>query len=150
MKSLPYILFQKYICIFTIGNGRPMEPTLCQLYRHTLVPYRDGHVWHNRERKCAENYNKWHSKFFKTAISILVISNRNRFRVLFDKITSVYVYFTWKNIFIFYHWKWPAQGNSTVPIVSAHCRSLWVYVYTGRQWRNLVSYLCPPFSAAIL
>ena len=25
-----------------------------------------------------------------------------------------------KNIFIFYHWKWPAQGTGTVPILSAH------------------------------
>jgi len=41
--------------------------------------------------KCAENYNKWHSKFiFLTAISILPISNHNSFRVLFDKIASIY------------------------------------------------------------
>jgi len=37
--------------------------------------------------------------FFKPAISILVISNRNSFRVLFDRIPSVY--FICKNIFIF-------------------------------------------------
>ena len=60
--------------------------------------------------------------FFKIAISILLISNHNSFRVLFDKIASVY--FIWKYIFIFQHWKWPAQGTSTVPIVSAHFRSL--------------------------
>ena len=47
------------------------------------------------ERKCAENYNKWHCKFiFQTAIGILLISNHNSFRVLFDKIASVY--FLWK------------------------------------------------------
>ena len=46
-------------------------------------------------RKCAENYNKGHNKFiFKSAISSLVISNRNCFRVPFDKIDSVY--FIWK------------------------------------------------------
>jgi len=45
------------------------------------------------ERKCAENYSDKHSKFnlfFKTAICILVISNHNSFRVLSDKIASVY------------------------------------------------------------
>jgi len=78
-----------------------------------------------RERKCAENYNKWHNKLiFKTAISILLISNHNSFLVLFDKTASVY--FIWKNIFIFQHWKWPAQGTSTVPIVSAHFRALFL------------------------
>jgi len=34
-----YILFEKYIRIFSTGNGQPREPALCQLYRHTLVPY---------------------------------------------------------------------------------------------------------------
>jgi len=54
----------------------------------------------HKERQCAENYNKQHSKFlFKTAISILVISNDNSFHVLFDKITSVY--FVQKDIFKF-------------------------------------------------
>jgi len=28
------------------------------------------------------------------------------------------------SVFIFQHWKWPAQGTSTVPTVSAHLRSL--------------------------
>ena len=37
--------------------------------------------------------------FVRTAISILVVSNRNSFRVLFDKITSVH--FIRKNVFIF-------------------------------------------------
>ena len=47
----------------------------------------------HRERKCAE-------KFKKTAISILVISNHNSFRMLFDKISSesfiwkMYLYFS--------------------------------------------------------
>ena len=44
------------------------------------------------ERKCAEKYNKWRNKIF--SMSILVISNHNAFRVLFDKIASVY--FIWK------------------------------------------------------
>jgi len=42
--------------------------------------------------------------------------------VLFDKIASVY--FVEKNVLIFLHWKWPAEGTGTVPIVSAHFRSL--------------------------
>ena len=33
------------------------------------------------------------NSFFKTAISILVISNHDSFRVLFDKIASVYILF---------------------------------------------------------
>ena len=36
---LPYILFKKYIHIIIIGNGQSREPALCQLYRHTFVPY---------------------------------------------------------------------------------------------------------------
>jgi len=49
----------------------------------------------NRERKCAENYNTWHSNFFlKLQSAFLVISNHNSFRVLFGKIASVY--FIWK------------------------------------------------------
>ena len=47
------------------------------------------------------------------AISILVISNHNSFRVVYLK-----------NIFIFEHWTWPAQGTGTVPTVLAHLRSL--------------------------
>jgi len=34
-----YILFEKYICFFTVGNGQSRELALCQLYRHTFVPY---------------------------------------------------------------------------------------------------------------
>ena len=63
------------------------------------------------------NYN-----FCKTAISILAILNHNNFRVLFDKIASVY--FCLENIVSYQHWKWPAEKTSTVPIVSAHFRSL--------------------------
>ena len=46
-------------------------------------------------------------------MSILPISNQNSFRVLFDK----YIYL--KTAFIFYTWKWPAEGTSTVPVVTA-------------------------------
>jgi len=35
IKLLPYILSEK----FGTGNGQPREPALCQLYRHTCVPY---------------------------------------------------------------------------------------------------------------
>jgi len=66
--------------------------------------------------------------FFKTAISILVISNHNSFPVLFAKPASEYILFE-KNISIFLQWKWPAQGCSTVPVVSAHFRSLFAYVH---------------------
>jgi len=36
IKLLAYILFEKYILIFSIGNGQPREPALCLLYRRTL------------------------------------------------------------------------------------------------------------------
>ena len=61
--------------------------------------------------------------YFQTAISILLISNHNNFRVLFDKIASVY--FICKNIFTFQHRIWPAQETRNVPVVSAHFRSIW-------------------------
>ena len=38
-KIAPYILFEEHIFYFSIGNGQPREPALCQLYRHTFVPY---------------------------------------------------------------------------------------------------------------
>jgi len=41
-KLLPYILFQKIYLYFGAGNGRPREPALCQLYRHSFVPYSDA------------------------------------------------------------------------------------------------------------
>jgi len=76
------------------------------------------------ERKCAENYNKWHNKFFfLTAVSVLVISSHNTQvpnAVLFNKIASVY--FIWKYIYIL-ALEMASQGNSTVPIVSAHFHS---------------------------
>jgi len=51
---------------------------------------------------------------FLTAVGILVTSNHNSFRVVFDKLLP--------NIFYvkIYYWKWPAEGTSTVPVVSAH------------------------------
>jgi len=35
---LPYTLVEKIYLYFSIGNGQPREPALCQLYRHTFVP----------------------------------------------------------------------------------------------------------------
>jgi len=59
------------------------------------------------------------SLFLKIAISILIISNHTSFRVLFDKIASV------KSILIFSTGSGQSmQGTGTVPIVSAHLRSL--------------------------
>jgi len=33
-----YFIWKMYLH-FSIGNGQPREPALCQLYRHTFVPY---------------------------------------------------------------------------------------------------------------
>jgi len=38
-KLLTYILSEKICLYFSIGNGQPREPALCQLYRRTFVPY---------------------------------------------------------------------------------------------------------------
>ena len=54
----------------------------------------------------------------KTAVLFSEILSHNSFLVLFDKIASIY---------FMEHGKWPAQGTSTVPIVSAHFRSLYAY-----------------------
>jgi len=63
--------------------------------------------------------------FFKlqSVISILPTLNHNSFRVLFDKIASVYFIFE-KYTYIL-ALEMPAQGTSTVPILSAHFRSLY-------------------------
>jgi len=37
------MLPEKYIYIYIIGNGQPRKPALCQLYRHTFVPYSGFH-----------------------------------------------------------------------------------------------------------
>jgi len=64
---------------------------------------------------------------YKTAISILLISNHNSLQVLFDK--NWFRVFYLKNIFIFYHWKLPAQRTSTEPVVSAHfCSPLIIHI----------------------
>ena len=47
--------------------------------------------------------------FFKTVISILVISNHNSFRMLFDKIASAY--FGGENIFTFLALEMASPGN---------------------------------------
>jgi len=33
-----YFIYKIYL-YFSSGNGQPREPALCQLYRHTFVPY---------------------------------------------------------------------------------------------------------------
>ena len=43
-----------------------------------------------REQKCTDNHNTHFFFYFALLISILVISNHNSFRVLFDKTASVY------------------------------------------------------------
>ena len=57
--------------------------------------------WAYRERTCAENYNNSQNEFiFKAAIIIiLIISNHNNFRLLFDKLLP-YILFE-KYIYIF-------------------------------------------------
>ena len=68
-------------CFLKLGDFISYYVLSCTSFTVTLI------VICCRERKCAENYNKWHNKYFKNAMSI---SNHNSFRVLFDKIDSVY------------------------------------------------------------
>ena len=54
----------------------------------------------------------------------MVISKRNSFRECC--LMKLLPYILFENILTFYHWKWPAQGTGTVPVVSAHFRSILV------------------------
>jgi len=39
-KKTASVYFVSKMCLyFSIGNGQPREPALCQLYRHSFVPY---------------------------------------------------------------------------------------------------------------
>ena len=59
-------------------------------------PRYGGRIRWYRERKHAVNYNEQQNKFiFKTAVSILMISNHNSFRVLSDE-NCFRIYFIWK------------------------------------------------------
>ena len=38
-KIASVYFIRKVYSYFSTGNGQPREPALCQLYRHTIVPY---------------------------------------------------------------------------------------------------------------
>jgi len=38
-KMASVFFIRKIYLYFSIGNGYPWEPALCQVYRHTFVPY---------------------------------------------------------------------------------------------------------------
>ena len=83
-------IFTDFLCILSVAMTRSFggDVTRYAMYFRFM-----GVVMfaHNRDRKCAEIItNDTISLLFKSAISILVISNHNSFRVLFDKIASVY------------------------------------------------------------
>ena len=64
-------------------TGSSSRTALCKL--QCELPHR------NRERKCAENYNQWQTKFiFNCNQHFTNIANHRSFRVLFDEIASVY------------------------------------------------------------
>ena len=74
--------------------------------------------------------------FLKTAISISVISNHNRFRVLFHKIASVY--FICKKYSYILALKMASPGNRHCAIMgSAHFRSLWVELDASQSVRGV-------------
>jgi len=77
----------------------------------------------HRERKYAEGFNKWHNKFiFLNCFQRFGNLNHNSFWMLFDKIA--YVYFIWKIYIYILASGMASPGTGTVPIVSAHFRSL--------------------------
>ena len=49
----------------SIGNGKPREPALCQLYRHTFVPYWEclRPVWRWRRRRNESKQNRQWRRF---------------------------------------------------------------------------------------
>ena len=43
--KIAFVYFIGKICLdFSIGNGQPREPALCQLYQHTFVPYASQYI----------------------------------------------------------------------------------------------------------
>ena len=53
IKLLSYILREKIYLYYSVGFGQPREPALCQLFRHTFVPY---WFWH---RGSGERVDDW-------------------------------------------------------------------------------------------
>ena len=63
-KIASVYFIRKIYLYFSIGNGQPMEPALCQLYRHTFVPYTIQYVYYkiyNKIRTILENQITQHS-----------------------------------------------------------------------------------------
>ena len=90
----------------------PAPPTHWPVWRHVTIALRTARIGNKSVPKIILDdtmnfFRKLQSAFF-------VISNHNSFRVLFDKSSSIF--FIWKNILIFYHRKWPAQGTGTVSL----------------------------------
>ena len=59
------VFYLKIYLYFIIGNGQPREPALCQLYRHTFVPYGEGHFRRHVSRRtqvastlCSQSYSQ--------------------------------------------------------------------------------------------
>ena len=46
VKKIASVYFVRKIYLyFSIGNGQPRETALCQLYRHTFVPYKTRQLY---------------------------------------------------------------------------------------------------------
>jgi len=76
------------------------RPNIAYMYRRSIVTTSRSCIisniipLYNRERKCAENHNKWRNKFLNCSQHFGNFeSNLNSFRVLFDKIASVIILF---------------------------------------------------------
>ena len=85
------------VCAIQQGRGRQSAVIDCAVSVVSHSHHGDSRSESDRGRTCTENYSKLHDNFFlkqQSLIIILVISNRNSFRVMFDKIASVY--FVWK------------------------------------------------------
>jgi len=122
----------------SVGRTSVCEPLLnsnslsmCNRHRQTETQHANSHV--APARRCHASESPFHWRCFAnsgcacifdvtgaTAFSIWVISNHNSFRCLIKLHANI----LYEKIFILQHWKWPAQGTSTVSVVSAHFRSL--------------------------
>ena len=81
--------------------------------------------------------------FSYTAVSILVVSNHNSFRVLFGKIASLYFFEKYINILAL---EILAQETGTVPVVSAHFRSPLIDTTAAS---DVIASSCAGYSAAV-
>ena len=74
-----YFIWKIYL-YFSIGNGQPREPALCQLYRHTFVPYTRLHDYYSTPDRQTE----YHNDRVCLSVCVLVLPRAYRWNYKFD------------------------------------------------------------------